>query len=175
MLKEITDLRQVWPHEAMNFTPWLAEEENMNLLGDFLISPVMTLASRIYGFLSHGTTSPSQYFFTVFRDIPSRRAASLLLTTPSSCNLRISWYTSISVTTFPAHFLWCSHHSMGPCLVDQVLVSISSKMAQVNISIYRWYSLHGNQKKWSDINISHYMKLIKWGTKKRKCFHPFLL
>ena len=36
MLKEITDLRQVWPHEAKDFTPWLAEEENMNLLGDAL-------------------------------------------------------------------------------------------------------------------------------------------
>jgi len=35
-LKEITDLRQVWPHEAKDFTPWLAEEENMNLLGDAL-------------------------------------------------------------------------------------------------------------------------------------------
>ncbi len=36
MLKEIKDLRQVWPHEAKDFTPWLAEEENMNMLGDAL-------------------------------------------------------------------------------------------------------------------------------------------
>ena len=36
MLKEITDLRQVWPHEAKDFTPWLAEEENISLLGDAL-------------------------------------------------------------------------------------------------------------------------------------------
>ena len=34
--------------------------------------------------------SHTQYFFTVFRDIPSRLAASRLLITPSSCNLRIS-------------------------------------------------------------------------------------
>lgn len=33
-LKEIRELRQVWPHEALDFTPWLAEEDNLNLLGD---------------------------------------------------------------------------------------------------------------------------------------------
>lgn len=31
-LKEITDLRSVWPHEALNFTPWVAE--NVYLLAD---------------------------------------------------------------------------------------------------------------------------------------------
>lgn len=31
-LKEITDLRSVWPHEALNFTPWVAE--NIDLLAD---------------------------------------------------------------------------------------------------------------------------------------------
>lgn len=31
-LKEVKDLRRVWPHEALNFTPWLAE--NIDLLGD---------------------------------------------------------------------------------------------------------------------------------------------
>ena len=33
-LKEIKDLREVWPHEAHDFTPWLAEEENLALLAD---------------------------------------------------------------------------------------------------------------------------------------------
>lgn len=33
-LKEIKDLRKVWPHEALDFTPWLAEEENLALLSD---------------------------------------------------------------------------------------------------------------------------------------------
>ena len=33
-LKEIKDLRKVWPHEALDFTPWLAEEENLSLLAD---------------------------------------------------------------------------------------------------------------------------------------------
>ncbi|WP_312102238.1 DUF4268 domain-containing protein [Pygmaiobacter massiliensis] len=33
-LKEITDLRTVWPHEAIDFTPWLAQEENIALLSD---------------------------------------------------------------------------------------------------------------------------------------------
>lgn len=33
-LKEIKDLRKVWPHEALDFTPWLADEENLALLSD---------------------------------------------------------------------------------------------------------------------------------------------
>ncbi|MCM1271371.1 MAG: hypothetical protein NC247_12255 [Ruminococcus flavefaciens] len=33
-LKEIKELRKVWPHEALDFTPWLADEENMALLAD---------------------------------------------------------------------------------------------------------------------------------------------
>ena len=33
-MTRITDLRSVWPHEANNFTKWLAEEENLSLLGD---------------------------------------------------------------------------------------------------------------------------------------------
>ena len=31
-IKEITDLRSVWPHESLNFTPWVAE--NVDLLAD---------------------------------------------------------------------------------------------------------------------------------------------
>lgn len=31
-LREITDLRSIWPHEALNFTPWVAE--NIDLLAD---------------------------------------------------------------------------------------------------------------------------------------------
>ena len=30
----ITDLRSVWPHEANDFTKWLAQEENLALLSD---------------------------------------------------------------------------------------------------------------------------------------------
>ena len=33
-LKEIKDLRKVWLHEALDFTPWLAEEDNLALLAD---------------------------------------------------------------------------------------------------------------------------------------------
>ncbi len=33
-LEEIQDLRQIWPHEAHDFTPWLAQEENIALLGE---------------------------------------------------------------------------------------------------------------------------------------------
>ena len=33
-LKEVKDLREVWPHEALDFTPWLAEDDNLALLAD---------------------------------------------------------------------------------------------------------------------------------------------
>ena len=33
-LKEIKDLRKVWSHEALDFTPWLAEDDNLTLLAD---------------------------------------------------------------------------------------------------------------------------------------------
>lgn len=33
-LNEIKDLRKVWPHEALDFTSWLAEDENLALLSD---------------------------------------------------------------------------------------------------------------------------------------------
>jgi hypothetical protein len=36
LLKEVTQLRDIWPHEALDFTPWLAEEDNLNLLADAL-------------------------------------------------------------------------------------------------------------------------------------------
>ena len=31
---EQVDLRTVWPNEASDFTPWLAHEENLKLLGE---------------------------------------------------------------------------------------------------------------------------------------------
>lgn len=33
-LEKINDLRKIWPHEALDFTPWLAEDENLSLLCD---------------------------------------------------------------------------------------------------------------------------------------------
>lgn len=33
---EEVELREVWPDEAQDFTPWLAEEENLGLLGETL-------------------------------------------------------------------------------------------------------------------------------------------
>lgn len=33
-LEELKDLRKIWPHEALDFTPWLAEDSNLALLAD---------------------------------------------------------------------------------------------------------------------------------------------
>lgn len=33
-LEEIKDLRTVWPQEALDFTPWLAQDDNIALLAD---------------------------------------------------------------------------------------------------------------------------------------------
>lgn len=35
-LVEIKDLREIWPDEAKDFTPWLAKEENIEILSDTL-------------------------------------------------------------------------------------------------------------------------------------------
>ena len=36
-LEEIKDLRTVWPHEALDFTPWLAQDDNITLLADAIV------------------------------------------------------------------------------------------------------------------------------------------
>ena len=33
-MKRINDLRSVWPHEANDFTKWLADEQNLAILSE---------------------------------------------------------------------------------------------------------------------------------------------
>lgn len=33
-LEKISDLRKIWPHEAIDFTPWLIQDDNIGLLSD---------------------------------------------------------------------------------------------------------------------------------------------
>jgi len=35
-LEEVKDLRSIWAHEASDFTPWLAEDDNLTILADTL-------------------------------------------------------------------------------------------------------------------------------------------
>lgn len=45
---EPVELREIWPDEAQNFTPWLAEEENLILLGETLDMELEFEAQEIY-------------------------------------------------------------------------------------------------------------------------------
>lgn len=51
-LERIEDLRLVWRNEAYDFTPWLAEEDNMSILGDAVGIEIseMTTESSVGGF-----------------------------------------------------------------------------------------------------------------------------
>ena len=34
ILEKVKDLRTVWPHEALDFTPWMSQDDNINILAD---------------------------------------------------------------------------------------------------------------------------------------------
>lgn len=51
-IKKVTDLRSVWPHEAHDFSKWLAKEENLTLLSDTIGIDIVLeeLESAVGGF-----------------------------------------------------------------------------------------------------------------------------
>lgn len=52
IMKKISDLRSVWPHEAHDFSTWLAKEENLTLLSDTIGIDIVLeeLESAVGGF-----------------------------------------------------------------------------------------------------------------------------
>lgn len=34
ILEEVKDMCTVWTHEALDFTPWLSQDDNMDILAD---------------------------------------------------------------------------------------------------------------------------------------------
>lgn len=46
---ERIDLRAEWAKEDRDFTPWLAQEENISLHGETLISPCWVEGERRFG------------------------------------------------------------------------------------------------------------------------------
>ena len=49
-LEEIKDLRSVWPHEALDFTPWLAD--NIDLLADAVGLDILLMRQRVLSAIS---------------------------------------------------------------------------------------------------------------------------
>ena len=58
-LEQVENISSVWPHEAWDFTPWLAEKENMDLLSEAVGIPLtldgteMTVGQRRLDMLAH--------------------------------------------------------------------------------------------------------------------------
>ena len=44
---EKVDLREVWKHEAINFTNWLAESENLESLSDEIGIDILSFRPRL--------------------------------------------------------------------------------------------------------------------------------
>ncbi|MEG1407878.1 MAG: hypothetical protein RSD23_08460, partial [Ruthenibacterium sp.] len=65
---------------------------------------VAFIAGRAVALRSHGTTFPSKYFLTVFREMHSLVAICRWLT-PSRCIRRTSLYISTVITTFIASIM----------------------------------------------------------------------
>lgn len=74
-LEKINDLRLIWKNEAYDFTPWLAEEDNMSILGDTIgieISEITT-ESAVGGFSADISTQLD------WRELPERKASRILI------------------------------------------------------------------------------------------------
>ena len=47
-LEQVENISSVWPHEAWDFTPWLAEKENMDLLSEAIGIPLTLDGTEVY-------------------------------------------------------------------------------------------------------------------------------
>ena len=80
-LEEIKDLRTVWPHEALDFTPWLSQDDNISLLADAvemditvdetessIIKNAHLVIIVLWGLKKIGLHQVVMFFFTEFLD-----------------------------------------------------------------------------------------------------------
>jgi hypothetical protein len=70
---EEVGLRKIWPNEAYDFTPWLAEEENLSLLGEMLglslVDPDMEVGVGAYSSDIRCKTSPDNRIVVIENQI----------------------------------------------------------------------------------------------------------
>lgn len=80
-LEEIKDLRTVWPHEALDFTPWLSQDDNIALLADAIGLDITV------------DETESSVGISMLTSLPQRRVRT------GKLSLRISWRIPTTTTS----------------------------------------------------------------------------
>lgn len=104
--KDFNEFRQTLPAKHIEWEWWwmannIREQERAELH-----RAIWNIANDLRGSVfrvdfSNGKVSPWQYFFTVFREIPSCRAISRWESPLTACSSLISWYWSTLIISLP--------------------------------------------------------------------------